>query len=113
MDIDKIDTTQAFLQSDDLPEGSNLYLVPPPEAEADSSIIWKLIKPLYCLSITPQAWSQTLQIYVTSKGWCAAAFEDTVYSYTKGDIKMLLTFHVDDILLSYNSAACETAAAFK
>jgi len=40
MDIDKIDISQAFVQSEeseDLPAGSQLYLVPPPETNEDPS----------------------------------------------------------------------------
>lgn len=113
MDIDKIDISQAFVQSEDLKPGSQLYLIPPPEANEDPSYVWKLVKPLYGLSIAPRAWSQTLRNYLISQGWQPVAHEDTVYSLIQGDKRMQLTFHVDDILLAYNAAAHAKAAKFK
>jgi len=107
-----IDVTQAFVQSDDLPANSKLYMVPPPEAESDPDIVWHLQKPLYGLKIAPRAWANTLRKFLTSQGWKPVAFEDTLFQFNKGKARMALVFHVDDILLSYNTAADDYAESF-
>jgi hypothetical protein len=107
-----IDVKQAFVQSDDLPAGSKLYMVPPPEAEADRDIVWHLRKPLYGLKCAPRAWANTLRKFLEGEGWQSVAHEDTLFQLNKGKARMALVFHVDDILLSYNEAATAAADAF-
>jgi len=107
-----IDVTQAFIQSDNLPANSRLYMVPPPEAEADRDIVWHLQKPLYGLKCAPRAWANTLRKFLESEGWQPVAHEDTLFQLNKGDARLALVFHVDDILLSYNEAGTAAADAF-
>lgn len=112
-DVHQLDISQAFCQSDDLPSHLRAYIRPPPEYEPDPNTVWKLIKPLYGLSIAPKAWQGTLRSYLTSTGWTSVGFEDTFYTRSTGTTTMHLIYHVDDILLSFDDKDTLAAETFK
>jgi hypothetical protein len=107
------DCTQAFTQSDDL-TGPPVYVHPPPGAEDDPNIVWRLRKPLYGLAAAPRAWFNTLTGFLQSQGWSPACVgEDTLYSKTVDGHVLLILYHVDDILFSCPPEADAYAAEFK
>jgi hypothetical protein len=107
------DCTQAFTQSDDL-TGPPVYVHPPPGAEDDPTIVWRLRKPLYGLAAAPRAWFNTLTGFLQTQGWSPACVgEDTLYSKTVDGHVLLILYHVDDILFSCPPEADAYAAEFK
>lgn len=112
-DVHQLDISQAFCQSDDLKSHLRTYIRPPPAYESDPNIVWRLIKPLYGLSIAPKAWQCTLRSYLTSTGWKSVGFEDTFYTRSTGTTTMHLIYHVDDILLSFDEHDSHEAQTFK
>ena len=59
--VNVYDVAQAFIQADDLPQGYDLYVLPPAGVDEDPLYCWKLIKPLYGLAASPRMWADTLQ----------------------------------------------------
>ena len=103
--VEVCDVAQAFIQAHDLPEGYDLYVIPPVGVDEDPLYCWKLIKPLYGLAASPRMWADTLRSWLLSTGWTPVAFEDTLYHFASGTTRLLLCFHVDDILFSSNDQA--------
>ena len=63
-ELDHWDVTQAFCQSDEFPDHVKLYMAPPPLAEADPTVVWRLLRPLYGLAIAPRAWYDTFKAFL-------------------------------------------------
>ena len=113
-ELDHWDVTQAFCQSDEFPDHVKLYMAPPPLAEADPTVVWRLLRPLYGLAIAPRAWYDTFKAFLLSTGWKPVAFEECLFTIeTKSGYRMNLGFFVDDILFSYSKADQAEADAFK
>lgn len=112
-DVHVIDISQAFVQSDDLPDKYRVYIHPPAGYESDPDVVWRLIKPLYGLAIAPRAWATTFRSFLLSQGWTPVGFEDTFYAYSKNGVNMHLVYHVDDILLSFSNKNAAQAAQLK
>jgi Reverse transcriptase (RNA-dependent DNA polymerase) len=112
-DVHVVDISQAFVQSDDLPDRYRVYVHPPAGYESDPDVVWRLIKPLYGLAIAPRAWAKTLRSFLLSQGWSPVGFEDTFFSYSKGDVHMHLVHHIDDILLSFSNKDAAEAQRLK
>ena len=112
--IDHIDVHQAFCQSDEFPEEVKLYMVPPPLAEADPNIVWRLRRPLYGLATAPKLWAETLRRALVEQGWSPVAFEDCMWSKVSATgYRMLLYVFVDDILIAYGEADRAEASSWK
>ena len=102
--VHSCDITQAFVQSNDLPPRSTLYVHPPHGYNTTQNVVWKLIKPLYGLSIAPKAWADTLKEFLKNFGFTSVNCSDTFYVLNRpnGD-SIHLVFHVDNILFSFSS----------
>jgi hypothetical protein len=112
--IDHLDVTQAFCQSEEFPDDVHLYMVPPALAESDPDIIWRLRRPLYGLTTAPKLWADTLKHFLEDSGWSPVAFEDCIWTKsTPSGYRMLLYVFVDDILISYSDADRDEAVAWK
>ena len=62
--VHSCDIVQAFTQSNSLKPGEDLYVYPPVGYDCERGTVWKLRKPLYCLSIAPKAWFDTLSEFI-------------------------------------------------
>jgi hypothetical protein len=113
-ELDHWDVKQAFCQSDKFPDHVKLYMAPPPLAEADPTMVWRLVRPLYGLAIAPRAWYNTFKAFLLSAGWKPVAFEECLFTKdTESGYRMNLGFFVDDILFSYSKADQAEADAWK
>jgi hypothetical protein len=113
-ELDHIDISQAFSQSDAFPPDVHIYMAPPEFAESDPDYVWRLLRPLYGLAIAPRAWANTFRQFLSSDGWTAVSFEECVFTAPTAEGRsMTMSFHVDDILLSYSPSDLACASAFK
>lgn len=112
--IDHLDVNQAFCQSDEFSEDIQLYMVPPPLAEADPNVVWRLRRPLYGLATAPKLWADTLRHVLVDQGWSPVAFEDCMWSkITASGYRMLLYVFVDDVLIAYSDVDRAEALSWK
>ena len=51
--LHSVDISQAFVQADELPEDSHLYIYPPRGSLEPPGTVWKLRRPLYGLAVAP------------------------------------------------------------
>ncbi len=113
-ELDHIDISQAFSQSDAFPPDVHIYMAPPEFAESDPDYVWRLLRPLYGLAIAPRAWANTFRQFLSSDGWTAVSFEECVFTAPTAEGRsMTMSLHVDDILLSYSPSDLACASAFK
>lgn len=109
----KLDATQAFTQSDEL-TGPPIYMRPPPGAESDRDIVWRLRRPLYGLAVAPRYWNRTLVAFLRSQGWVPVVpGEDCLYRLDVEGSTLFLVYHVDDIMLSYLPEDLHLVGRFK
>ena len=102
--IHSMDISQAFTQADDLRSDSQLYIHPPYGLEYTPDTVWKLVKPLYGLSIAPKAWADTLKKFIIGYGFKSVNNSDTFFVLdTPEGESMHLVFHVDDLLFNFSS----------
>jgi hypothetical protein len=109
--LHSLDISQAFLQADELPADSEIYVRPPQGSKEPPGTIWKLRRPLYGLSVAPRAWTDTLKRFLTEYGFKPVNNSDTVFAWTNSESSqhMQLVYHVDDILLSFSHDECGSA----
>ena len=102
--LHSLDISQAFVQADELPEDSNLYIYPPKGSNEPPGTIWKLRRPLYGLAVAPRAWSDTLKRFLVDYGFVKVNNSDTSYIWSDPTKRhhMHLVYHVDDILLAFS-----------
>ncbi|CAB1109668.1 unnamed protein product [Ectocarpus sp. CCAP 1310/34] len=63
-------------------------------------MVYKLERSLYGLPQSPALWNDTLDDSLTVPGWKRTQSDPCVYGYTSGDIIVILTVYVDDILIT-------------
>ena len=97
--IDHIDISQAFTQSDDFPDDVFIFVQPPEFADEPPGTVWRLLKPLYGLKTAPKAWTDTLRKYLHENEWHSVSFEECLFFKTsRTGHRMHLAFYVDDVL---------------
>ena len=102
--VHSCDVSQAFVQSNDLPKDSSLYIYPPHGYHYNPDVVWKLVKPLYCLSIAPKAWADTLKEFINWYGFIPVNCSETFYVCHAGNGESIhLVYHVDDLLFSFSN----------
>jgi hypothetical protein len=102
--IHSCDVVQAFTQSNSLKPGEELYIYPPNGYPCAPDTVWKLVKPLYGLSIAPKAWFDTLHEFITAYGFKSVNKSETFFVLkTQEGETIHLVFHVDDLLFSFSS----------
>ena len=83
----------------------DVYVRPAPGTSAKNSatgepMVYKLERSLYGLSQSPALWNDTLNESLTVFGWKRTQSDPCVYVYTSGNIIVILTVYVDDILIT-------------
>ena len=63
-------------------------------------MVYKLERSLYGLSQSPALWNDTLNESLTVFGWKRTQSDPCVYVHTSGNIIVILTVYVDDILIT-------------
>lgn len=111
-DVRQYDVKTAFLYGlleelifMELPVGST-------EGIPGGDMICELIKSLYGLKQAPAVWNKTLHVFLVSLGFTRLDSDYGLYAkYKNGEVVMLLTVYVDDLLLMGPTAACTKVAA--
>ena len=109
--IHHLDASQAFSQAHPLPPGLDIYMTPPPGCALKGEV-WKIVRPLYGLTIAPKAWSDTLREFLLQDGWTACSQDPSLYIYTTALHTSYLSVWVDDILLSFHDDDAAFASSF-
>ncbi|POM66731.1 Gag-pol Polyprotein [Phytophthora palmivora] len=104
------DVTTAFLYGD-LEE--LIYMEQPPGFQVDgSSVICQLLKSLYGLKQAPNIWNKTLHAKLLALGLERTESDYGLYMLKEsGEVKLLLTVYVDDLLLMGPRDLCAKVAA--
>ena len=96
--IDSIDITAAFLQSESIRR--NVYIKPPKDI-ATPGIVWLLKKPMYGLDDSSRNWYFTLKKAIIELGCVMSILDKCVFIYTDNKkLEGLIISHVDDLLFS-------------
>ncbi|CAB1098789.1 unnamed protein product [Ectocarpus sp. CCAP 1310/34] len=64
------------------------------------TLVYKLKPSLYGLSQSPALWNDTLDKSLTVFGWKSTQSDPCVYMYASGNIIVILTVYVDDVLIT-------------
>jgi hypothetical protein len=76
-----------------------------------STKVCRLIKSLYGLKQAPHIWNKTLHRHLVALGFVRLETDHGLYAmHTQGEIVMLLTVYVDDLLLMGEQQLCEEVA---
>ena len=102
----KFDFTQAFLQSDDLSNNENLFVIPPAHLTTSPDHLWRLIKAVYGTGQASRAWQKTLAKFLKSTGWTEAAHEQCYWMKRHAGKTIRAVIHVDDVLCFGSDDAC-------
>lgn len=99
--IQQIDINNAFLNGF-LQE--KIYMSQPPGfAVSDKSLVCKLNKALYGLKQAPRAWYERLHGALIQFGFKSSRCDPSLFTYSKGSIKVYALVYVDDIILTGSS----------
>ena len=63
-------------------------------------MLCRLNKTLYWLKQAPRAWYEKIYAYFIAVGFCNSPTESTLYVKSEGDVFLVITLYVDDMLLS-------------
>ncbi|RAW25625.1 hypothetical protein PC110_g17962 [Phytophthora cactorum] len=111
-DIKQYDVKTVFLYG--LPEELTFMEIPARSDEGVSggTLICQLIKSLYGLKQAPAVWNKTLHAFLVSLRLTRLDSDYGLYAmYKNGEVAMLLTVYVDDLLLMGPAALCSQVAA--
>jgi hypothetical protein len=90
-----LDIKTAFLQGRDLDRV--VFIRPPPEANEDAGVCWRLIKPAYGLIDAAAKWAGRVKDVLTGLGACQSVIDPAVYYWIKGGTTYgMMVTHVDD-----------------
>jgi len=112
LELHSVDFTQAFIQSDRLPEGVNgrFFISPPPGSPhantSQSGIVYEVFQTLYGVPSSPHALHKTLDCYFKSEGFTNARFEESVWrrpADAKYAADIVISCHVNDSLIACSS----------
>jgi hypothetical protein len=97
---DQVDIQAAFLNG---PIEEDVYIAPPEGMSVPEGSVLKLRKALYGLKQAPRCFDKVLDGWLKSEGFQPNSADPYLYSYSQGDVFMMLTVHVDDQLIAGNS----------
>jgi hypothetical protein len=97
------DIKSAFLQG--MPLERDVYLVPPPEAEADQDVVWKLKKCLYGLNDAARRFYDSVVHELLQLGCVKSSLDPSLFlkKSEQGEIVGMLVSHIDDFLHAGNA----------
>jgi transposase InsO family protein/predicted RNA binding protein YcfA (HicA-like mRNA interferase family) len=104
MELESVDISTAFLNGDidadvymQVPEGIEI------EGEEKGRWVLKLLKALYGIKQGPRLWSKKLNQALEAMGFKRLDCDHSVFIYEKGDIKIIVPVHVDDLVIASKS----------
>jgi hypothetical protein len=96
LEIHQIDIKTAFLNGEIKEE---IYLEPPPGANVNKALIWRLLKPLYGLKQAERQWYQKVHAKFTAIGFVRLEADHSIFRQGEGVNLILVTVYVDDMLI--------------
>jgi transposase InsO family protein len=109
LELDSVDVSTAFLNGEidaeiymRIPEGLSVDGDPAPGEDPKRWVV-QLLKGLYGIKQGPRIWSLKLHSVLTGIGFERTDCDHSVYVYRRGDVRILMPIHVDDLLLASNS----------
>lgn len=108
LECDQVDIIAAFLNGI-LKE--RIYMEPPEGSDIPSGFVLKLNKSLYGLKQSPKCFNESLDKWLQSEEFVPSSADSCLYTYTNGQVFIMLTVHVDDQLIASNNR--EALNAFK
>jgi hypothetical protein len=96
LEIHQVDVKTAFLNGK-LDE--EIYLRPPPGADTDKSLVWRLHQPLYGLKQSSRQWYQEVYAKFTNLGFTRLEADHSVFRRGKGSQLIIVAIYVDDMLI--------------
>jgi transposase InsO family protein len=92
------DIKSAFLQG--MPLQRDVYLIPPPEAEAEENVLWKLNKCLYGLNDAARRFYDSVVLELLALGCVKSSLDPALFIKKSegGDVIGILVSHIDDFL---------------
>jgi transposase InsO family protein len=125
LELESVDISTAFLNGEidaeiymKIPEGLEIDGEPRP-GENPRRWVVRLLKGLYGIKQGPRIWALRLHSVLTSIGFERTDCDYSVYVYRRGDVRVMVPIHVDDLLLASNSKSAiqrvkaELASHFK
>jgi hypothetical protein len=111
LELESVDVSTAFLNGVidaeiymKIPEGLEVEGDPQPGEDPKRWVV-RLLKGLYSIKQGPRIWALKLHSVLTGIGFNRTDCDHSVYVYRRGDDRIVLPIHVDDLLLASNSKA--------
>eukprot|EP00961_Rhodomonas_salina_P184222 2487629-Rhodomonas_salina.1 len=81
LELHSCNLAQAFIQAGKLDEGVNcqVFIRPQQGATDDDSVVYEVLRPLYCIPSSARALHLTLSKWYKEQGFSTAGFEDSVW----------------------------------
>jgi hypothetical protein len=76
-----------------------IYLRPPPGADTDKSLIWRLHRPLYGLKQSSRQWYQEVYAKFTNLGFTRLEADHSIFQRGKGSQLIIVAIYVDNMLI--------------
>ena len=109
LELDSVDVSTAFLNGDidaevymKIPDGLNIEGDPEPGEDPKRWVV-RLLKGLYGIKQGPRIWALKLHSVLSGIGFERTDCDHSVYVYRRGEVRIMLLIHVDDLLLASNS----------
>ena len=110
LELESVDISMAFLNGEidkevymRIPDGFEVE-GEPRDGEDPKRWVVRLLKGLYGIKQGPRLWALKLHSVLSSIGFQRIDCDYSVYVYRRGDVKIFLPIHVDDLLLASNSS---------
>ena len=78
--FETIDISRAYLQSNNLERP--VYIIPPTTVEADQSVVWKALKPVYGLCDSTKNWALTMQEALQEMGGVQSIADPSMHYFS-------------------------------
>jgi hypothetical protein len=96
LEIHQVDVKTAFLNGK---LNKEIYLQPPPSANTDKSLVWRLHRPLYGLKQSSRQWYQEVYTKFTTLGFARLEADHSVFRKGERTRPIIVAIYVDDMLI--------------
>jgi hypothetical protein len=103
LELESVDISTAFLNGE---IDSEVYMEVPEGVEVDQSDgkwVVKLLKGLYGIKQGPRIWARKLHKELVEMGFNRLECDHSVFIYMRGNVRIIVPVHVDDLLLASNN----------
>jgi transposase InsO family protein len=109
LELESLDVSTVFLNGEvdaeiymRIPEGLRVEGEPQPGEDPKRWVV-RLLKGLYGIKQGPRIWALKLHSVLSTIGFEQIDCDHSVYIYRRGDVRIMMPIHVDDLLLASNS----------